>query len=117
MDEASAIVHALQPLLDEIDPSPGVRLVGVSGSNLGPPHRQLTLDDLVSEAPSRPATGDTLDLIRDRFGSDAIGPASGVRGGRLRSVKRGEQQWGPSDHGPDGTSRGSGAGADVPATD
>jgi hypothetical protein len=36
-----------------------------------------------------------LDRIRERFGTDAIGPASAVQGGRIRNVARGGQQWGP----------------------
>jgi DNA polymerase-4 len=39
--------------------------------------------------------GTALDVIRDRFGADAIGPASAVQGGKVRKVKRGGQQWGP----------------------
>jgi hypothetical protein len=41
------------------------------------------------------ATTDALDRIRDRFGASAIGPASALEAGRLRVVRRGEQQWGP----------------------
>jgi hypothetical protein len=55
-------------------------------------YRQLTLDDAASDPT---ATGEALDAIRARFGADAIGPASAIRGGRVRSVRRGEQQWGP----------------------
>ena len=45
--------------------------------------------------PPHGATDAALDEIRDRFGADAIGPASAVRGGAVRNVKRGGQQWGP----------------------
>ena len=41
------IVALLQPIVDSIDPSPGVRLVGVSGSNLAAVHHQLTFDEAV----------------------------------------------------------------------
>ena len=95
-DQADTIVAMLQPILDAVDPSPGVRLVGVSGSNLAPVHHQLTLDDLAAGAPAPGAREAAMDEIRRRFGADAIGPASAVRAGRLRTVKRGEQQWGPS---------------------
>jgi DNA polymerase IV len=94
-DQAEQIVAMLQPILDTIDPSPGVRLVGVSGSNLGPVHHQLTLDDAAADAPVHGAREAALDEIRERFGADAIGPASAVQGGRVRNVKRGGQQWGP----------------------
>ena len=94
-DQADTIVAMLQPILDAIDPSPGVRLVGVSGSNLGPVHHQLTLDDAAVNVPVHGAREAALDEIRERFGTDAIGPASAVQGGKVRNVKRGGQQWGP----------------------
>lgn len=93
--EADTIVTALGPLIDAIDPSPGVRLLGVSGSNLGPVFHQLTLAEAASDAPEHGARDAALDRIRERFGTDAIGPASAVSGGRVRNVKRGGQQWGP----------------------
>jgi len=95
-DQADTIVAMLQPVLDTIDPSPGIRLVGVSGSNLAPVHRQLTLDEVAVGAPLPGAREAAMDEVRRRFGADAIGPASAVRAGRLRIVERGEQQWGPS---------------------
>ncbi len=92
---APEIVGLLSPLLESIDPSPGVRLLGVGGSNLGPSTRQLSLDDLLDDRPDWVATTEALDRIRDRFGAAAIGPASALESGRLRVVRRGEQQWGP----------------------
>jgi DNA polymerase-4 len=103
IDQVETIVAMLQPIMDTIDPSPGVRLVGVSASNLAPAYHQLTFGEVSDEASDDAAGGRSpygardaaLDRIRDRFGSDAIGPASAVRGGGLRNVKRGAQQWGP----------------------
>ena len=95
VDRAPEIIELLGPVLDAIDPSPGVRLLGVSGSNLGSPSTQLTFDDLDDAAPDLGAATEALDAIRDRFGDSAIGPASAVRAGRLRTVRRGAQQWGP----------------------
>ncbi len=95
IDSADTIVDVLQPVMDLIDPTPGVRLVGVSGSNLGPVFHQLTLDEAAGDAPVRGATDVAFDRIRDRFGADAIGPASSVRSGKVRTVRRGGQQWGP----------------------
>ena len=92
---APEIIELLTPLLEAIDPSPGVRLLGITGSNLGPSVRQLSLDDLVDGQPDWAATTAALDQIRDRFGASAIGPASALESGRLRVVRRGEQQWGP----------------------
>ena len=91
---AHAIVQAVEPLLDAIDPTPGVRLLGVSSSNFGAPAEQLTFDDLFAEEHWE-AAEQTVDAIRARFGSAAIGPASAVQGSKLRLVRRGAQQWGP----------------------
>jgi DNA polymerase-4 len=95
LDHAPESVSVLRPVLEAIDPSPGVRLLGVSASNLAPPARQLTLDDAAEIAPDHIATTAAVDAIRDRFGADAIGPASVLDAGRLRVVERGRRQWGP----------------------
>ncbi len=101
VDLAETIVALLQPIVDSIDPSPGVRLVGVSGSNLAAVHHQLTFDEAVDDHAGFGAREAALDRIRDRFGANAIGPASVVQGGRVRNVERGGQQWGPDR--PDGS--------------
>ncbi len=105
---AHAILQAVEPLLEAVDPSPGVRLVGVSASHFGTPAEQLSLDDLFADASGTPggpdaaagageweAAEETVDAIRSRFGSTAIGPASAVSGRGLRLVRKGAQQWGP----------------------
>ncbi len=108
VDTGIQLVEALGPLLEHIDPSPGVRLVGVSTTNFGEPIEQLSLlDDLSGDSIVKPlakqrrrlAAG-ALDEIRERFGTGAIGPASAVEAGGLRVVRRGAQQWGP-DQQPD----------------
>jgi DNA polymerase-4 len=94
LDEGPAIARSARALLDEIDPSPGVRLLGVSVSGLVPGGvRQLSLDD--AAAPSWREASGAVDAIRERFGDAAIGPASTVGPGGLRPSRRGEQQWGP----------------------
>jgi DNA polymerase IV len=95
VDQADEIIALLQPVLDTIDPAPGIRLLGVSASNLGEVHRQLTLDESIGGGPPHGAKEATLDAIRQRYGSQAIGPASAVTAGRVRNVERGGQQWGP----------------------
>jgi DNA polymerase-4 len=104
VDTAHSIVRAVGPLLAAIDPSPGVRLLGVSGSNLAAPSEQLSLDDLMAVEPGGEPTASTqewhaaertVDAIRSRFGTRAIGPASAVGDKGLRLVRRGAQQWGP----------------------
>jgi len=103
-DQAAMIVSLLQPVLDTIDPSPGIRLLGVAGSNLGPVFHQLTLEEAADDVPAYGAAEAALDEIRERYGADAIGPASAVRSGKIRNVKRGAQQWGP-DRGDDGSEK------------
>ncbi len=106
LDLAPDILAVLRPVVEMIDPTPGVRLLGISGSNLAAPSRQLTLDDAVEEAPDWSAATTALDEIRNRFGSSAIGPASSLSPteqvdcetpgrSKLRLVERGGQQWGP----------------------
>ena len=82
-----------------IDVSAGVRLLGVSATNFGAVSEQLSLDQLLTDAPSGDrewnVAEDAIDAIRSRFGSSAIGPASAVGDRGLRLVQRGAQQWGP----------------------
>jgi DNA polymerase IV len=101
---AHGIVSAVTPLLDAIDPSPGVRLLGVSASNFTSGSQQLSLDDLFEERLDDEhqwlLAEETVDAIRKRFGTAAIGPASAVNDRGLQVVRRGAQQWGPDDPPP-----------------
>ena len=103
VDTAHAIIAAVSPLLAAVDPTPGVRLLGVSASNFGEAAEQLSLDAILDDATAAPgewqAAEQTVDAIRERFGSAAIGPASAVSPKGLRLVRKGAQQWGP-DHDP-----------------
>ncbi len=93
-DTGPAVARAARALLDQIDPTPGVRLLGVSTSNLvDGGQRQLSLDEVGQ--PGWDEASKVVDGIRDRFGRAAIGPASLVDQGGLRVVRGGEQQWGP----------------------
>ena len=99
-DGSGAIVRAARGLLAEVDPAPGVRLLGVSGSGLvGSAGRQLSFDDGRGDE-----TADrVMDEIRERFGQSAIGPAVDVRPGRgLVSGADAARPWGPdsADSGP-----------------
>jgi DNA polymerase IV len=100
---AHSIVAAVEPLLQGIDASPGVRLLGVSASNFASGTQQLSLDDLMSEGVHDDhqwqLAEETVDAIRKRFGTASIGPASAVSDRGLRVVRRGAQQWGPDDSG------------------
>ncbi len=93
VDTGPEIVAALVPVLDDVDPSLGVRLLGVGASNLGPPSTQLTLFD---DEPRWGAAATAVDAIRERFGASAIGPGSAVGREGVRVATRGAQQWGPS---------------------
>ncbi len=78
-DLAAEITATAQALLGEVDPAPGVRLLGVSVSGLGADTRPLTLDlDGAGAGPGGPrraALEASLDAVRDRFGPDSVGPA------------------------------------------
>jgi DNA polymerase IV len=87
------IVAALGPVLDGVDPTPGVRLLGVGGSNLAQPSRQLSLLD---DEPAWSGAATAVDAIRERFGAAAIGPGSALDRDGLRVATPGAQQWGPT---------------------
>jgi DNA polymerase-4 len=77
-------------LLAEIDIASGIRLLGISGSQLvTPTARQGVLDLGVDDSDGaddtrqrRSAVENVMDAIRDRFGADAVGAGSLVEGSR-----------------------------------
>jgi DNA polymerase-4 len=91
IDEGPLIARVARRLLAAVDVSPGVRLLGVSVSQLGEAGvRQLSLDDV--QQPSWGAASSAIEEIRERFGDSSIVPATMTGRG---SKRRGEQQWGP----------------------
>ncbi|MFT3854875.1 MAG: DNA polymerase IV [Ilumatobacteraceae bacterium] len=102
-DTAHDLLAAATRLLDDVDPTPGVRLLGLSTSNFGEVAEQLSLDALLDVPAEDAVAGSqewreaerTVDEIRARFGHDVIGPASAVRDKHLSLVRRGARQWGP----------------------
>lgn len=96
-DKANVVRSTAEALLAKVDIEPGVRLLGVSVSQLSEPvAQQLSLDD--AAGPGRNETDDIVEAIRDRFGGDAIGPATLARPGKpLDRMVQGQQQWGPDD--------------------
>jgi hypothetical protein len=83
-------------LLATIDPTPGVRLLGVTASGLVEgTARQLSFED--ADAAPWPEASGAVDAIRARFGDGAIGPAAAVGRHGLRVKRRGDGQWGPDD--------------------
>jgi DNA polymerase-4 len=98
VDTGPAIARAARTLLESVDPSAGVRLFGVSVSNLdasGP--RQLSLDDGADGAGGEwDRASSAVDEVRRRFGDQAVGPAALVGRDGLRVKRQGDTQWGPS---------------------
>jgi DNA polymerase-4 len=94
---AREISRTARRLLEAIDVSVGVRLLGVSMSGLAPSAgaRQLSLDDV--DAGSWAEAERTIEEIRDRFGADAIAPAALIEADRIGVRTRGDQQWGKAD--------------------
>jgi DNA polymerase-4 len=98
VDTGPDVVRAATELLNRIDPTPGVRLLGIHVSQLvDGSARQLTLDDV--DAPSWDDATGAIDAIRARYGADAIVPASLAGPEGIRVKRRGDQQWGPTDLG------------------
>jgi DNA polymerase-4 len=96
VDEGPEIARVGLALLAEIDPGPGVRLLGVAAVGLVEGSgRQLTFDDL--GGPAWHEASGAVDAIRERFGDSAIGPASSVGDHGLRVKRRGAAQWGPDE--------------------
>jgi DNA polymerase-4 len=91
IDEGPLIARVARRLLEGVDPSTGVRLLGVSVSQLEDASvRQLSLDDVAK--PGWDGVSQAVDEIRERFGDSSIVPAALTGRGTKR---RGEQQWGP----------------------
>jgi len=102
LSSAQAILRLIEPVLDEIEYSLGVRLVGISTRNFAEPLDQPSLfdDGVLSTQASdldavwRDATT-AIDEIREKFGTGAIRPA------RTLNTQRepGASPWGPSRQG------------------
>lgn len=102
-DSSRAVASAARALLADVDTTPGVRLLGVSVSQLGDEGsaEQLSFDQLVDDRPDDwRAAEAVVDEIRARFGVRAVGPASLTGPDGLRIARRGAQQWGPGEPGP-----------------
>jgi DNA polymerase-4 len=99
--EGVTLAQVANDLLDAVDLRDGVRLLGVGVMNLvDPPPEQLDLlsvevdgDDL--DAAKRTATGAAVAAIREKFGDNAVAPATLVDREGIRRRRFGQQQWGP----------------------
>ena len=107
---APAMVKALDPLLEKIYPSIGVRLIGVSVSGFVEPVEQLSLLDFGGDGSdelgnANRTTADlerdwspasqAVDEIREKFGRGAISPASSLSVNGRREL--GHSPWGPGE--------------------
>ena len=91
---SAEILDTARDLLGEMDTSMGVRLLGVSVSNLQDLEaRQLQLDDHKQSLWGQ--VDEAIDDIRERFGKNAIGPGSTLGSSGVRPKQKGSQQWGP----------------------
>ena len=101
---ASLIASVSKDLLAGVDPGSGVRLFGVSVSNLvEASDEQLTLDAILEGAAAdqrgRDDASRAVDAIRARFGEAAVGPAVLADVDGLRLKRQGDTQWGPRGRG------------------
>jgi len=109
LSSAPGMVKALEPMLELIDPTVGVRLIGFSVSGLVEPVEQLSLlgfDSLAQESESGggqtvadidghwSSASAAIDEIRKKFGRDAINPASSLTRPDRREL--GQSPWGPN---------------------
>jgi DNA polymerase-4 len=131
VDSPRAVGAVAQALLDALDVSMGVRLLGVSASGLraaAVAARQLTFDDAQERGghAGPPGTspdgqaprGDSTDPVRERaeawaeveaavsavrarYGNASVGPGTLVGRGGITVKERGDTQWGPSAPAPD----------------
>jgi DNA polymerase-4 len=106
IDTAPTIARLGVSLLRQVDVSAGVRLLGVSVSNLAHGSaRQLTLDLAVPPGTGEGRAGPdpaalqgaavAIDRVRARFGDQAVGPAVLLDVDGLRVKRQGDTQWGP----------------------
>ena len=104
-DLAAEIADTARGLLRAVDLGSGIRLLGVSVSQLEDANavqERLPLDPEGSgpERTEQRALEHALDAVRERFGDDAVGSAAFTDRGRLRTGRRGTL-WGPEDEGPE----------------
>jgi DNA polymerase-4 len=97
VDGGPDVARAAVALLEQVDPSAGVRLLGVGVTNLVEHAAvQLRLDDGSEAGDGRSAMA-AVDAVRERFGDAAVGPAAALGRDGLRVKRRGDQQWGPGE--------------------
>ncbi len=85
-------------LVETVEVSSGVRLLGVGISNLTKSNLglQLSFDDVGSDGSEWRDAERAIDQIQEKYGTQSIGAASILTEGGLRPKEKGAQQWGPS---------------------
>ena len=103
LSSTRAIAEAAREAVAGIDPAPGVRLLGVAVSGLvaADASRQLSFEELAGEDPDGRGVQAAVDAIRQRWGTEAIGPAALLGPGGLGLRRRGDDPWGPSGQPPE----------------
>jgi DNA polymerase-4 len=104
IDSGPAMAGRAAVLLDAVELSPGVRLLGVGLTNLAPAGDQ-NAEQLALGLDGAPpgdwgGASQAVDAVRQRFGDAAVGPAVLAGPGDLRVKRPGDTQWGPA--GPEG---------------
>ncbi|MGZ6953880.1 MAG: DNA polymerase IV [Acidimicrobiia bacterium] len=97
-DLAATIAREARALLDAVDLRAGIRLLGVTALQLDAADAvqgQLDFDD-GGAARGADALERTLDAVRARFGTDAVGRAAFASDGSVQTDRRGSL-WGPDD--------------------
>jgi DNA polymerase-4 len=97
-DSGKVIGREAIRLINTVDLSIGVRLIGVGASKFTENNTglQLSFDELETHDREWREAEDAMDSIRSRFGPDSIGAASTLTNEGVSTKKRGTQQWGPS---------------------
>jgi len=91
---SSQMIEEAKTLLNGLDLTPGIRLLGVAVTNFDrDAAEQLKLgEDPVSVWENMEGA---VESVRDCFGVSSIGPASMLGSRGMRVKRKGEQQWGP----------------------
>ena len=99
VDTAPEVASVAGDLLDGVDAAGGIRLLGVSVSNLaaGGAARQLTFGE---DGPAWTDASRAMDGVRARFGAAAVGPAALLGGDGVGVRRPGDHQWGPGGGSP-----------------
>lgn len=98
---SQVILNKVRQLVDPEFAEDGIRLLGISASNLTSSKEvQLTLDDMASSKKVDALTK-SITEIRSRYGVDSVAPASLLDSGRLNVKRDNEAQWGPQVVGED----------------